>query len=163
MYALKKMPKPRLFKECHLKRMAHLGYVVITKNLDDEKFMVIECNMNGHWYGAGFGKHGTCQWWPSAWYSVTTKDKVANGVMGYSYEFFDTFEEFHAKYKTFVKDRVFTKAPNDFTGGKYAFREDFQLWEEQLRHGWTYEKVLDLYSAWPKKSQIEEYMNMVDE
>lgn len=44
-----------------------------------------------------------------------------------------------------------------------AFREDFQLWEEQLRHGWTYKEVLDLYSAWPKKSQIEEYMNMVDE
>lgn len=84
MYALKKMPKARPFKECHLKRMAHIGYVVVTKKFSDETFMVIECNMNGHWYGAGFGEHGSCQWWPSAWYSVTTKDEVANGVMGYS-------------------------------------------------------------------------------
>jgi hypothetical protein len=163
MYALKKMPKERPFKECHLKRMAHIGYVVVTKKFSDETFMVIECNMNGHWYGAGFGEHGSCQWWPSAWYSVTTKDEVANGVMGYSYEFFDTFDEFREKYKTFVKERVFTKAPNDFSGGKYAFREDFPLWIEQLRHGWSYKEVQDLYADCRLIKEIEEYINQVDD
>lgn len=160
MFNIKKMPKARPFKEFHLKRMAHMGYVVITKTShNDDIFIVIECNMNGHWYSIGLGRNGTSQWWPSLWHNATTKTEVENDLYGHKYEFFDSFDELRIKHGDLVKSRVLTQAPNDFTEGKYSFCEDLPLWKEALRRGWSYKQLLDLNLYSPDKAEIEAYIN----
>lgn len=160
MFHLKKYPKPRPFKEYHLKRMAHIGYIMVHKTFPDKEFIVLECCMNGHWYGMGIGNGGTHQWWPDAWYNATTKDEVENNRFShdygngrkttYRYEFFDTFEEFNAKHGDLVKQRVLTKAPNDFSGGEFAFVEDFhENWKRHLREGWSEKEILEI--GYPEK------------
>lgn len=174
MFHLKKLPKPRPFKECHLKRMAHIGYIMVHKTFitgsEVEEKIVLECLMNGHWYGFGIGNGMTNQWWPMAWYSATTKEEVENDIFTqeysngnksiYKYEFFDTFEEFNQKHGDLVRQRVLTKAPNDFSGGDFAFVEDFpEVWKRYLRDGWTEEEILELEYPAKMMEGFKEYLH----